>query len=105
MINRPVSSLHKRSDLLSAHKDLTCPNTKHVGPCPFPVWRNVGIIQKTAYPSVGGWEQLHCFFFARGRRRQAGARPERRRETPSMDETVELLPHASGGVDGSGVSH
>ena len=38
-------------------------------------------------------------------RSQAGARPERRRETPSKEETVELLTHANGGVSGNGVSH
>ena len=47
-------------------------------------------------------------------RRQAGARPERRRETPrsvsgvvppSKEESAELPPHANGGAGGSGVSH
>ena len=42
---------------------------------------------------------------ALNRRRQAGARPERRRETPSKEKTVELLPYANERVGGGGVSH
>ena len=44
---------------------------------------------------------------ARGlnRRRQAGARPERRRETPSKEETAGLFSRANREEGGSGVSH
>ena len=51
-----------------------------------------GVTQrKSALASVGVWDQLHCFFSLNSRR-QAGARPELRRETPRKKETVELLP-------------
>ena len=69
--------------------------------------------RKSADPSVIVWEQLDCFFFvgregrrrarALDRRRQAEARPGRRRQTPSKEETVELISRANEGVLGSGV--
>ena len=74
-----------------------------------------------ADPSVGVWEQLHCFFFAwrnssRNRswgfpswlRPGTGLAPTVKGPSPSSlprppqskEETVELLPHANGGVGG-----
>ena len=69
----------------------------------------------SALPSVGVWDQLHCFLFFLGfpssLRPGSGLAPTVKGPSPSSppplplpskEETVKLLPHANGGVGGFG---